>query len=259
MVPSSGRAGSKARAPRRRVRLVGATLVLATLLAGCRLDLAVDIAVGADGAGTLAVTVGADEALLAAAQEQGADPLAVLARDGARLAADGWRTEEAPRPGGGREVRLSAAFADAAEFERLAAELAAALDAPEVTLLEDLRLRVGADELVLEGGAGLVLTDAVRAAGLSPAEAVQRLDEEDAVGYTVRLDVLGEVLETTAPDASSLPLTWELAPGERRDLHTVVAPPAPWPAAPVALAAAGALVAGLAVWAWARARRRRSA
>lgn len=113
--------------------------VLAVLLAGCRLTLAVDVDVTADAAGTLSVSVIADAELEESAAAAGVDPLGRLVT---RVEAiDGpWRVTDETGEDGSRTVRLSAPFDDPGGFEVRYAELRAALDAPEARLLGTLSL-----------------------------------------------------------------------------------------------------------------------
>src|SRR5829696_6093571 len=100
---------------RRRVLLV---VVAILVLAGCRLDVGVDIAMQADGSGTVAVTATADAALVAAAPSAFAD----LRLDDVRQA--GWTVSD-PAKGtdGSLVVTLTKPFRTPAEATTILAEL----------------------------------------------------------------------------------------------------------------------------------------
>ena len=214
------------------LRVLAAT-VLAVLLSACQLRVGVDIAVERDGAGELAVTVGADDELLARARAAGADPLAALAEEGRRLAADGWRVTTTAR-----DVRLAADFSGPAEFEVLAADLAEALAAPEVRVLEPFTLELTGDRVTLRGAAGLRPTEALAELGVAPEEAVRLAAADGMIDYEVRVRLPGEVLETTATRRERDLLVWDIAPGERHEVLAVGTLPR-WPP----LVAAGGLLA----------------
>src|SRR3954451_395503 len=100
---------------RRRVLLV---VVAAIVLVGCRLDVAVDVAMQADGSGTVTVTATADAELVTAAPSAFAD----LRLDDVRRA--GW-TASAPAKGadGAIAVTLTKPFATPAEATAILGEL----------------------------------------------------------------------------------------------------------------------------------------
>ncbi|MDP8970993.1 MAG: hypothetical protein M3N52_10960, partial [Actinomycetota bacterium] len=184
-----------------------ATVVLGLLCAGCQLRLGVGVTVDRRGAGRLEVSVAADAELLARAAEAGVDPLGDLAAAGRQLRAQGWDTTDRHQPDGSRQVDLSTGFSDAEEFDALARDLAVALAAPELAVLEPMDLTVDQERLALVGSAGLQPSAAVAELGLSPEQAVDLLREQGAVDYRVRIALPGEVLETTAPKRDGSVLT----------------------------------------------------
>lgn len=206
---------------------------LAFLAAACRLDVAVDLTVDRDGGGRMAVAVAADAELLTRAAAAGADPLGRLAATGAALAADGWDLDDETTPDGTRRVTLSTAFADADELSALSADLAGALDAPEVRLLAPFEVAVSDQRVRVDGHASLVPTAATVDLGLLPEDAVRLLRESDAVGYTVTVTMPGDVLTTagTQVERAVDTVQWSLAPGEEAELDAVSARPPPplWP------------------------------
>ena len=159
-----------------RFALAAACLVA---LAGCRVDLGLDVTVDAEGAGSLALRVAPDGELVALATDAGVDPIAQLAAAVDEL--DGW-TVEGPT-GDPPVLVLTAGFDDPEELAELSAGLAEAFTAPEATLLEPLALTVTEEELALSGGAALVPGEALVEYGVEPAEAVARLG--DTIAFTV--------------------------------------------------------------------------
>lgn len=234
-----------------------AALVLLALLAtGCQARLALDVTVDADGAGTLAVTLTADAELRAQARSAGSDPLDQLVETGERLSDAGWSVTDRRVGDGSREVTLSVGFATPEEFDALATDLVAALDAPEVALLEALSLEVTDDVVRVDAVAGMVPTGAVADYGLAPAEATAALASEQPLVYELTVSLPGQVLETTALDPEGTPLRWEVPPGERVEIVAVAERPraALW----ATIAAAGGLGGLLALVAgWLVVRRRR--
>lgn len=102
----------------RRALLVVVSVASALVLAGCRVDVAVDVVVADDGSGTVTVTALADPALVAAVPELAED----LRTDD--LSAAGW-TVEGPTPtaDGGLQVVLTREFSTPAEANAVLAQL----------------------------------------------------------------------------------------------------------------------------------------
>ena len=229
--------------PVRVLLLVAAAL--ATTACQLRLDVAVDV--NRNGGGTLGVTVGADSELLAAAADADADPLEALAQTGQGLRAEGWRVTQQGGDGG-RTVTLRREFADAQEFNTVAEQLAEALAADEVVLLEPLTLEVTDDRVSLAGGAGARPRAAVRDYGLSRRAAVELVREQRAFDYTVSVTMPGETLTTTASDPQASRLVWTIPVGEQVDIVAQSTRPGP----PILRAAVGALggaaVAAAVLW-----------
>ncbi|MGH8899169.1 MAG: LppM family (lipo)protein [Egibacteraceae bacterium] len=222
--------------------------VLALGITGCQLRVGVGVDVDRNGAGVLAVSVGADKELLTKAKEAGADPLGVLLAQSGQLAEAGWRVTEDTPVGGGRELRLSARFRSPEEFNALASDLAGALAAPEVRLLEPLTLEVTDDRITVTGAAGMQPADVITELGVQPADAVRLADEEAAVAYEVRVRLPGDVRSSTATTQDQGTLVWEIRPGQQVEVRAVGTRPSR-PLLPVlavvaeALAAAGVAVA----------------
>jgi hypothetical protein len=239
-------------------RLLRAVLLAALVLGavGCQLRVGVGVDVDRDGAGMLAVSVGADQELLAKAKQAKADPLGDLLAQRRQLAKAGWHMIEDTPVGGGREVRLATHFHSPEEFNALANDLAKTLAAPEVRLLEPFTLGVTHDRITVTGAAGLQPTSAITELGVQPAEAVRLASEQGAVTYEVRVRLPGDVQTSTAPLQDRGTLVWTIRPGQRVKILAVGTRP-PHLLLPVLAAVAGALAAaGVAVAAVLRRRRR---
>jgi hypothetical protein len=221
---------------------VAPLLFAAVLLSACTATLRVDVAVDRHGAGHLAVSLGADDELLAEAAAQGADPLGDLVGVGQDLATEGWRTRDTA-DASGRVVTLEAPFESPAAFERLAAELGEALAAPELMPFDGLRLELTEEEVRFTGEAGLVPTTEVTTLGVQPEQAVEILDATGALRYEVSVALPGPVIASNGQDGEEHgPVTWRIRPGEQVELLAVAERPrGSW----VVLAAAGAAVGGV--------------
>lgn len=235
----------------RRILLLSLALVLTT---ACQLRLDVAVDVNRNGGGTLGVTVGADAELQDAAAEAGADPLETLVQTARGLEDDGWRVTRGSQADV-QTVTLSREFADPAEFNTVAEQLARALAADEVVLLEPLTMEVTADTIAVEGAAGAQPRAAVRDYGLTRRAAVQLVRQEEALDYTVTLTLPGDVVSTTAGEAAISPLVWQIPVGEQVVIAAESTRPGPPILRAVLGAVGGALVAGLLLWLWSRRRR----
>lgn len=224
-----------------------AAVLLSLVCTGCQLRFDVDVHVDRRGGGHFEVSLAADPELQARAAQAGADPLGDLAAAGRRLRDQGWRTAERRQADGSREVALSADFANAAQFDALARDLATALAAPELVPLEPMDLEVEEGRLSLAGAASLRPTPVVSELGLSPQEAVRLLRERDAIAYRIAVALPGEVVETTATARDGSLLIWQVQPGERVEVRAVGVRPGPavWPI--VLGGVLGALAAGAAL------------
>lgn len=230
---------------------------LALFCAGCELRLEIEAAFERDGGGRLEVALSADEELLAQAQAVGSDPLGDLAATGQDLGTQGWQVADTTDDAGSRTVALTAVFDGPEAFDRLAAELAGTLTAPEVDLLSPLTVTVDDDRLVVDGTASLQPTDAVEELGLTPEQTVALLRERDAFSYVLRIALPGEVLASTATAEEGGTLSWRVEPGEQVTVHAVGRRPGA-PVWPLVLGAiVGLLVAALGVRRVAVLRRRR--
>ena len=227
------------------------------LSSACQLRLNVEIDVDRNGGGVLAVAVAADAELLELAEEADSDPLGDLVTAGESL--DGWRVSDGTDDDGTRTVTLSSEFADPAEFEALTAELAETLAADEVEFLEPFSMTVSEDRVSVAGAASAEPRAAVRDYGLTPNEAVRLIKRNDAFNYTLAVRMPGELTSTKPADlsvvAGSQSPAWTVEPGERLSLMVESTRPGPqWVRAALG-AVAGAVVAGVVLWLFARRRR----
>jgi hypothetical protein len=183
----------------RRALLTVASVVAVVVLAGCRVDVTVDVVVADDGSGTVTVTAVADPALVAEVPELAED---VRTDD---LTAAGWTVDgPAPTPEGGLQVVLTRAFSTPAEANAvlaqlggpdgpiLGAELARASEFARSTWTFDGTLQV-------TGGIDAFADDELLAAlGASPyADDLADVALADALGIELSLTLPDEVDETT--------------------------------------------------------------
>ncbi|MPZ74844.1 MAG: hypothetical protein GEU74_16805 [Nitriliruptorales bacterium] len=189
------------------------------------------------------------------ADEAGADPLGDLADAGADLGG-GWRVRETTGDAGTRAVSLSTAFDDPEEFAALTRELADALEAEEVDLLDAMALTVTDDRVGVTGGAGIKPTRVVREYGLTRRRAVRLLRRMDAFDYTVAVTLPGEVVDAGGGTQQQQTVMWAVEPGDRLDFGAESTRPGPPWLRGIAGATAGGVVAATILWIISRRRRR---
>jgi hypothetical protein len=255
------------------LRRILAACVCAIALAGCRLDVSVDVAVEPDGSGTVSVVIVADGALVAEVPTI-ADELATD-----DIVAAGWSVSEpTPTPDGGLSITLSHEFSTAEEATNLLNSLGPPFGQMSMTRESDgdrtttklsglLGLPDGFDtfadpDLVAAVGA-VPFADRIAASGATPETSMSavlraslpgEVDESETNGT----DVGEGVLEWTAPlDGTILDMraSSTQAPGDDR-----------WWARPLSILALVALVAwvvlsvafiGYVIWARLQRTRRR--
>ena len=202
------------------------------------------------------MAVAADSELQSRAAEADADPLGDLLATGQEL--DGpWQVADDTDDAGMRTVTLTAAFDDPEELAVLSGEVAEALNADEVHLLDPLAVALTDDEVTVRGGAAMEPTAAVGDYGLKPRRAVRLLERTEAFAYTVAVTMPGEVTSAdVAPAGEDRTLLWQVEPGERVAIEAVSTRPGPPFLRALAGGAAGALLAGGALWLIVRRRRR---
>lgn len=222
--------------------------VLALLTTGCRMELDVDVTLDREGRGRLGVELAADAELLRRAAGAGADPLGDVLAAGRALRSDGWQATDTRLEDGSRRVRLESGFDSPEELQRLSSELAAALHAPEVDLLNPFVVTLTDDRVTVAAGAGLVPTAVVAESGFQPADAVRLAKQDDAVSYELAVTLPGDVLESTAASVEGRTATWTVVPGEAVEVRVVAVRPArrTWPV--VLGGALGLGASGVALW-----------
>lgn len=241
--------------PRGGIVVIVALVVM--LLAGCRLDVGIEIAVESDTSGVLAVELALNRELAGLLERNGIDPEARL-RD---ALGERWSLAVTGRDGGGRRLRVSADFADPSDLRGLVASLAAGLDDTDPRLLGDVDLRVLDDgDVELQARAGLIPPVIPGVAGdgapLTPEEFAELLAarRDEVVSYVFAATLPGEVVEVDGGgEVIEDRVVWRPALGETRRIRVVADPPGvPW--ATVAAVATGA-AAAVGALAWARRRR----
>lgn len=194
-------------------------VLLLGMATGCRVGLDLGIDIDRDGGGSLTLGMRADAAALDRAEAVGSDPLAPLVQAGEQLRGEGWTLRDWTDDLGSREVQLTTRFADPAELEVLAGDLAEALAAPEGRPLESLAVSVTEDRVRVEGVVGLQPTEEVADYGLSAEQAVDLLRERNAIDYRVRVAMPGEILEHNGTLIEDTAMQWQVLPGERVDFQ----------------------------------------
>ena len=200
---------------------IGVLLAL-VVLAGCKLDVAVDVAMQVDGSGTVAVTAVADRELLAKAP----GALADLRLDDVKAA--GWAvTGPTLAAGGGQQLELRKPFTNPTEAAAILGEISGPSGPLSALSLEVARTfgRVRSDlrgEAVLDGGMS-AFTDSALISVLgnkAPLSDVFTGDPADGLTLTVSAHLPGRVTAsngTIANDKASV--TWT------PDLHGAVRSP----------------------------------
>lgn len=237
---------------------MGALLVLALLLAGCRLDLIADVEVGTDG-GVARLTLALDGGLVAELDALAVDPTAEL--EAAAADVDGWQVQRSRRDDGSLDVTLERSVADASELGPAFRELTAGLADEDPALELDLDVRPGPDGEVSVDGQARLRPPATSGAAIDgdpvgPTGQDLVALMEDHVTAHVAVTLPGEVVEHTGGELAGRTITWEVDAGDTARIEAAAAP-APWwrqlPSWALPAAAAVIVVSLLAVW-WSRRR-----
>ena len=246
----------------------------AAALAGCRVDLSVDMVVEPDGTGTITFTATADAEVVSAVPTL-ADELATE-----DIVAAGW-TVDGPTslPDGGLTITLSHEFGSDAEATNLLNSLGPPFNQMEVTRNtsgDDTTTRLNgllglpdgfesfADEDLIAAVGSVPFSEEIAASGATP---------ESSIGALIRAEIPGEIDqdETTGNSLGDNRLEWVIPTGGSILDWRAVSVQSPgddrWWARPLSVIALVALVAwvafmtlfiGYVVWArWQRTRRRR--
>jgi hypothetical protein len=194
----------------RRLGTALVALLAAVLVAGCRVDVTVDVAMEQNGSGTVTVTVVADDQVVDEAPGLAAD----LRLDD--LEAAGWTTEgPVGTDDGGLSLTLERHFDTPAQATAIIASLNGPNGPFEAVLFTREQSKTAIDyELAgtlqvdgLNGFADPGLVDAVGAMPYLDVIDARGLTIDEAVGLTFRVTLPGRVRETTS-SATSYPLTW---------------------------------------------------
>ena len=238
-----------------RLRRAGtcALLGLVALLApGCRLGVSTDVELAADGSAVVGIALRIDGAMRVELDRLALDP--TLAIDAALADDDGWRRSRAIDEDGGLVLAFEREVADAAELDRLLADLSEGVAAEAPALEVTLGVERGArGAMVVDGRAGLRApsTAGARLGGvpIGPSGAALAELVAGAVDATLSVTLPGPVLEHDADRLDGRTLTWELPVGSARSVRAVGGP-VPWWAVgrllPAGASAAAAVVASLA-------------
>jgi hypothetical protein len=198
-------------------------MVLGLVLAGCKVDVALDVTMAADGSGAVEVTVLADRDVVVAAP----DVMSDVRLDDA--AAAGWAVEgPSATPDGGLRVVLRKRFATPEEGTAVLAEL----NGPQGPF-RDLRLSRSTSfarvesafdgTVQLEGGLAAFADDALTSLVGGPPLGDRVTEEQLASGFAVRVVVRlpGTVGSTNGTVASDGTVTWApaLAGGAATAMH----------------------------------------
>jgi hypothetical protein len=189
-----------------------AVLIVALLLAGCRVDVTVDVTMSQNGSGTVTVTVDADDQVVADAPGLAADLRL------ADLEAAGWTTEgPVGTEDGGLSLTLERHFDTPAQATAIIASLNGPNGPFEALLFTreasktSIEYRI-AGTLQVDGLNGFADRDLIDAVGAVPYLDVieaRRMTVDEAVGLTFRATLPGRVQETTSTD-TSYPLSWSV-------------------------------------------------
>lgn len=190
-----------------------AVVVLTVVLAGCRVDVSVDVDMAQDGSGTLTVTLAADSEVVAQAPGLADD----LRFDD--LEAVGWTiTGPTPTSDLGLQVSLVHEFAAPEELTALIASLNGT-DGPFKTVLfrrvdtgEEITFSISGAGRVDAGLASFADADLIDAVGATPYAddvASAGLSQTDAVHLDLRVDLPGSVERTTGTEVDGA-LSWTI-------------------------------------------------
>jgi hypothetical protein len=243
-----------------------AVLCLAVVLTGCRLDLAAESEVEADGSGEAALQATFDPELLDELDALGVDPTAEL--EATAAVTDGWEVTRTLEEDGSLTVRLAHEVDAASQIGDAYRELAAGLGELDPGLLVDVEVEVddegagsveGTVELRSPGNPGVTVDG--EPVGLTDDE----LDGlvERAVDTEVAVTLPGAVERSDGDEVDGSTVRWHLDPDQPRAIEAVSRAPRWWESVPLLAVAGGGsavvLLAGLGGWWWRRRRAGRRA
>lgn len=240
------------------VRLVAlAWLAIAVVvLSGCRVDVASNLVVRADGSGQLAVSIAMDQELVTSLTATGLD----LAPE----EVSGWQVTTSDLDGDGRLIQMSSLFADPDDLTRAVADLSAGLDDQDPHLLDGVVLTVaddGSAELTAKVGVRLPTSTGAEAPGFFDGDDLAALvAQPDVFDATLTVTMPGRISDSNADRVDGTTATWDLPVGATIQATATSAPPSIWQGPLPAILGAVVVLATLTalVWVWRRRRRDRA-
>lgn len=215
--------------------------LVAVLASACRVTVATDIRVDADGAGRLALVVALDEELHTALGADGFDPF-----EGLDDLPDGWTSE---RRDGGRAIEVAVDFVDPTDLAARVAALSGGLGPDDPRLLEDVSLDVAGDgSATFTARAGLAPPGATGVVGgllaFDGGDLASLLadPDQDVLEVTLRVRFPGPVRDAPGASVDGTTAAWTLAPTGLVEVSARAGVPEQGVPTPL-LVGAGALVA----------------
>lgn len=250
------RAPSRRSGPRRSGRRPGRTLLVllvgASLLTGCRIDVATDVGFDRSGGGEVAVSVRIDGATLRLLDAAGVDPQNDVAL---ALGPDpSWRGERAVDADGGLTLTYRQPFSDGEEATRLLRELSDGVAPQDPAVRLDVTVITTSSGAVRMAGTGVIAAPATLGVAIDDVPVGPSADELAALtAEVVRAELVvrvpGRVVEHDADVIDGRTLRWRLQVGEVRTIVLVADAPPLWRRVPLpasvavaVLTAGGALV-----------------
>lgn len=235
----------------RQPALATVALGVALVLGACRLDVAGEVEVAADGSGTLQMAVEMDRNTAEQLVAGGAD---LVPEDVA-----GWTIDEQVDDDGHR-ITMVGEFGSPAELEELVADLGRGLDDEDPHLLEDLDLTVDPDGAArLEVTAGLVVPSSAgaRVTGWPTAGELVAMARAGDVTATLVVRFPGNVDEANATLVDGRRAMWQLPVGNTMPVTATASAPSTWSRTWVrwTVAVVGVVVLVAVVMGWRRRRR----
>jgi hypothetical protein len=207
-----------------RARALVALLVTATLLTGCRIDVATDVAFDRSGAGEVAVTVRIDGATLRQLDAAGVDPELDVALG---LGPDpAWRVERSIDADGGLVLTYRQAFSDGEGATALLRELSEDVAPQDPALRLDVTVLTTRSGAVRLGGTGAVSPPATLGVSFDDVPVGPSGEElaalvAEAVRAQLVVRVPGRVVQHDADALDGRTLRWALPVGEPRTIVLV--------------------------------------
>ena len=198
------------------------------LLSGCRLDLAAETVVAADGGGTVAVVAGFDTELLDQLDALGVDPTAEL--EAAAASTADWETVRDLREDGGLEVVATRTVDEVAEIGDAFRELSAGLNEADPALLIDIEVtRDDAGGTAVTGHARLRPpgTPGVSLDGVEVGPDAEQLAAivASSVDAQLRIGLPGRVVDHDGDRLEGRTVTWDLSTDDAVNVRVEAEPP----------------------------------